>query len=84
MSAVETLRLVQRRDECCRDDGAHAWGRTQELRSGLASSPMNGACATALIDRLIHPADLIPLEGQSDRRTAAGESAAARKTKAKR
>jgi hypothetical protein len=45
---------------------------------------MNGACATALIDRLIHPADLIPLEGQSDRRTAAGESAAARKTKAKR
>ena len=44
----------------------------------------NAACATALIDRVIHHADIISIEGQSYRRRAAEESAAARKTKAKR
>jgi len=49
----------------------------------VASSPL-GACATALIDRIILHADIITIEGQSYRRRAAEESAAARKTKAKR
>jgi DNA replication protein DnaC len=44
----------------------------------------NGACATALIDRIIHPANIITIEEQSYRRRAAEESAAARKTKPKR
>ena len=43
----------------------------------------NEACDTALIDRLIHHADIITIEEQSYRRSAAEESAAARKTKAK-
>jgi DNA replication protein DnaC len=47
-------------------------------------SRADGACATALIDRIIHHADIITIEGQSYRRRAAEESAAARKTKAKR
>ncbi|MFY2560520.1 ATP-binding protein [Corallococcus terminator] len=46
------------------------------------SSP-NGACATALIDRVIHHADILSIEGQSNRRRASEESAVARKTKAK-
>jgi DNA replication protein DnaC len=44
----------------------------------------NGACATALTDRIIHHADIITIDGQSFRRRAADQSAAARKTKAKR
>ncbi len=43
----------------------------------------NAACATALIDRVVHHADIITIEGSSYRRRAAEESAAARKTKAK-
>jgi DNA replication protein DnaC len=43
------------------------------LTSNLAFSEWtgifpNGACATALIDRIIHHADIITIEGQSDRR----------------
>ena len=44
----------------------------------------NAACATALIDRVIHHADIITIEGDSYRRRAAEESAAAsRKSKKK-
>ena len=63
--------------------------RSLVLTSNLAFSEWtgifpNGACATALIDRIIHHADIITIEGQSYRRRAAEESAAARKTKPKR
>ena len=44
----------------------------------------NAACATALIDRVIHHADLITIEGQSYRRRVAEQSAAERKAKTKR
>jgi DNA replication protein DnaC len=44
----------------------------------------NAACATALIDRVIHHADVITIEGESYRRRAAEEAATARKAKAKR
>jgi len=43
----------------------------------------NAACATALIDRVIHHADILTIEGQSYRRRTAEQSAAARKPKAK-
>jgi DNA replication protein DnaC len=43
----------------------------------------NAACATALIDRVVHHADIITIEGSSYRRRAAEESANARKAKAK-
>jgi len=49
-----------------------------------SSNHPNGACATALTDRIIHHADIITIDGQSFRRRAADQSAAARKTKAKR
>lgn len=41
----------------------------------------NAACATALIDRVVHHADIITIEGGSYRRRAAEESAIARKAK---
>jgi len=44
----------------------------------------NAACATALIDRVIHHADVITIEGESYRRRAAEEAATARKAKTKR
>ena len=43
----------------------------------------NAACATALIDRVVHHADIITIEGSSYRRRAAEENASARKAKAK-
>lgn len=44
----------------------------------------NAACATALIDRVIHHADIITIEGESYRRRAAETTAQARRSKAKR
>jgi len=43
----------------------------------------NAACATALIDRVVHHADIITIEGGSYRRRAAEETASARKRKQK-
>jgi DNA replication protein DnaC len=43
----------------------------------------NAACATALIDRVVHHADIITIEGGSYRRRAAEEAANARKRKQK-
>lgn len=44
----------------------------------------NAACATALIDRVIHHADILTIEGQSYRRRTAEERAKARTPKPKR
>ena len=52
--------------------------------SGWPTIFPNAACASALIDRVIHHADVITLEGESYRRRAAEEAATARKAKAKR
>jgi DNA replication protein DnaC len=41
----------------------------------------NAACATALIDRIVHHADIISIEGKSYRRRAAEESKKAKATK---
>jgi len=54
---------------------------TQPART-RASLPQPGCASTT--DRIIHHADIITIEGQSYRRRAAEESAAARKTKAMR
>ncbi len=43
----------------------------------------NAACATALIDRVVHHADIITIEGGSYRRRAAEETATARKKRRK-
>lgn len=43
----------------------------------------NAACATALIDRVVHHADILTIEGSSYRRRAAEESASARRKKPK-
>jgi len=43
----------------------------------------NAACATALIDRVVHHADIITIEGSSYRRRAAEETASARRKKPK-
>jgi DNA replication protein DnaC len=43
----------------------------------------NAACATALIDRVVHHADIITIEGSSYRRRAAEETASARRKKTK-
>ncbi len=44
----------------------------------------NAACATALIDRVIHHADVLTIEGESYRRREAEEAATTRKAKSKR
>ncbi|NVJ03570.1 ATP-binding protein, partial [Myxococcus sp. AM009] len=49
----------------------HAWSKTSNLAfSEWTGIFPNGACATALIDRIIHHADIITIEGQSYRRRA--------------
>jgi len=59
------------------------------LRNWCSRSPgarifPNAACATALIDRVIHHADIITIEGQSYRRRVAEQNATERKAKTKR
>ena len=61
------------------------WSKTTNLAfSDWPTIFPNAACATALIDRVIHHADVLTLEGESYRRREAEEAATTRKAKSKR